>query len=730
MTPHGSTAFALSGTLAYKADPALIDRDEQQFAAIRATIDAQRAEAQRRLAELRLEDADAGQVAVERDQTIRRIANQLHVLDRFGIDLCIGRIVRDGAATPNPTPNTPTPTALGTDPLYIGRVNLRDENGRTLLVDWRAPAAEPFFSATHAHPMGLVSRRRYRWANGAVIDYWDEAFTAEAQENGAALDDQSSFIASLGTARTEQMRDVLSTIQNDQDAIIRAEPQTALVVDGGPGTGKTVVALHRAAYLMYSDTRISRDGGGVLYIGPNEAYLRYVDDVLPSLGEDNVHMCTLRDLVPEGAAAAPEADPHVADLKASIALADAIDRAVAFYEEPPTGDLRVDTPWGALTVSGDDWADAFGVVGRGTPHNEARPIVWGALVEILSAQVDASVTFPELRRFLRTSTTLTGAFNKAWRTLDPAQVVADLWTVPAYLRHSAPGLSPDEVRALQRPDGSAWTLADLPLIDAARSRTGDPNAERIQRQRDAALGEARRQMERVVDDLAAGDDSELLLMTMLKSADVRNSLIDDSALPELATAAGDGPFAHIIVDEAQELTDAEWLMLLRRCPSHSFTIVGDRAQARHGFTETWQQRLQRVGLGDIAVATLSINYRTPEEIMVEAEPVIRAAIPEANVPTSIRRSGVPVERGDVADLDAIIGRWMRENAEGTACVIGLPGYTPGPRVQSLSPVQSKGLEFDLVVLVEPERFGDGVMGAVDRYVAMTRATRRLVVLEG
>ncbi len=712
MTAQRSTAFDLPSTVSYKDDPALISRDEQQFAAIAETINTQRAEAQRRLIGLRLETADAGQVAVERDQTIRQIANQLHVLERFGIDLCIGRIVREDDS----------------DPLYIGRLNLRDEDGRTLLIDWRAPAAAPFFSATHAHPMGLVSRRRYRWAHGAVIDYWDEAFTVDAQEHGTALDDQSSFIASLGAARTEQMRDVLSTIQSDQDAIIRANPRKALVVDGGPGTGKTVVALHRAAYLMYTDTRITRDGGGVLYIGPNEAYLKYVDDVLPSLGEDNVQICTLADLVPEGIAADPEPDPQVAALKASLDLARAIDAAVAFYEEPPTDDLDVETPWGTLTIGAQDWADAFDIVEQGTPHNEARTHVWSVLVEILSTQV-GSTPPGELRRFLRQSTGLIGAFNKAWRILDPAQIVADLWTVPAYLRHCAPSLAAADIQRLQRPDGEAWTLSDLPIIDAARARVGDPNAERLRRQRDAALSEARRQMERVVDDLAAGDDSELRLMTMLKSKDLRNSLIDDSALPQITTPPRDGPFAHVIVDEAQELTDMEWLMLLRRCPSHSFTIVGDRAQARRGFTESWQSRLQRIGISDATVASLSINYRTPEEVMAEAEPVIRAAIPEANVPTSIRRGGIPVLHDGTAKLDAIVDRWMRENAEGTACVIGAPDYAPPPRVQSITPEQSKGLEFDLVVIVNPDRFGAGVMGAVDLYVAMTRATRQLVVLE-
>lgn len=189
------------------------------------------------------------------------------------------------------------------------------------------------------------------------------------------------------------------------------------------------------------------------------------------------------------------------------------------------------------------------------------------------------------------------------------------------------------------------------------------------------------------------------------------------------------------MDEAQELTDAEWQMLLLRCPSRSFTIVGDRAQARHGFTESWQERLERVGLDRITISSLSVNYRTPEEVMAEAEPVIRAALPDANVPTSIRSSGIPVVHGSVADLDSVLGTWLDAHAEGVACVIAAGDLDDGafrasPRVRSLTPELSKGLEFDLVVIIDPETFGEGIEGAVDRYVAMTRATQRLVVLTG
>ena len=214
---------------------------------------------------------------------------------------------------------------------------------------------------------------------------------------------------------------------------------------------------------------------------------------------------------------------------------------------------------------------------------------------------------------------------------------------------------------------------------------------------------------------------------------MQNSLVDESVLPSADPDLLAGPFAHIVVDEAQELTDAEWQMLLLRCPSRSLTIVGDRAQARHGFTESWEERLMRVGLDRIALRSLSLNYRTPQEVMTEAEPVIRAVLPDANVPTSVRESGLPVVHGSTSQLDATLSTWLAEHDEGVACVIAVDEVESAvlgstDRVRLLAPVLSKGLEFDLVVLVEPERFGTGTEGAVDRYVAMTRATQQLVIL--
>ncbi|MFD4659606.1 RNA polymerase recycling motor ATPase HelR [Kitasatospora sp. NPDC058444] len=715
MNSRATSAFDLPARLVAKADPALIGEDERHFAAVAESLEESVAELSGRLDALRRAPGGLGREAMDRDIEVHRLTGRLRALRRFGLDLCLGRVV----------------LADDPEPVYIGRLGLTDSEGRRLLVDWRSPAAEPFFAATHADPMGLVSRRRYRWTGGRIADYWDEVFAAEALEGHAALDDQSAFIASLGSGRSARMRDVLATIQADQDAVIRAGSRGALVVDGGPGTGKTVVALHRSAYLLYSDPRLGHRRGGVLFVGPHQPYLAYVADVLPSLGEEGVRTCTVRDLVAEGAKAGVEADAEVARLKSSVDMVKAIETAVRFYEEPPTEGMEVTTHWADLRLSAEDWSDAFDAPDPGTPHNEAREQIWEELATILMDKLDEDEgVSPELfRRSLRQDRELVETLNRAWPLLDAADLVGDLWSVPAYLRMCAPWLAPEEVRRLQRKDApQAWTVSDLPLLDAARQRLGDPEADRRRRRREAAAAAERARMADVIGDLLQADDDGEGAVTMLRGRDLQDTLVDETALPVADPEPLAGPFAHIVVDEAQELTDAEWQMLLLRCPSRSFTVVGDRAQARHGFTESWQERLERIGLDRTTVASLSINYRTPEEVMAEAEPAIRAALPDANVPTSVRSSGIPVVHGSPAELDAVLDGWLAEHAEGIACVIGLPGFEARPRVRSLTPELSKGLEFDLVVLVDPEAFGGGVEGAVDRYVAMTRATQRLVVL--
>ncbi|MEY1672672.1 RNA polymerase recycling motor ATPase HelR [Gordonia sp. ABKF26] len=712
-TSTTTAVFDLPHRLSPKNDPALIADDARHFTSITTNLRRTLADADERLQGLRREAGGKGRRAVDRDMEIHQLGARIRSLRRFGLDLCLGRLVRDDGET-----------------LYIGRLGLTDPTGDTLLVDWRTPLAAPFFAATRRDPMGLRSRRRYRWTHGRITDYWDEVFVDDPAvlASHAALDDQSAFLADLGASRSPRMRDVLGTIATDQDAIIRAGSHGALVVDGGPGTGKTVVALHRAAYLVYADPRLAGNRGGLLVVGPHRPYLSYVADVLPSLGEVSVQTCTLADLVTESDSATTEADAAVARLKSSARIVEAVEPAVKFYEQPPTAPFVVETPWAETTLTPTDWAEAFDVPERGTAHNDARDEVWEELMSIIASRHDDDVPHHALRRALAANDELVTAFSRAWPVLDATEIVGDLWSVPAFLRMCAPWLAATEVRALQRSTPDAWTEADLPILDRAHRRIGDPAASARRRRQRSDREAEREKIDQVVDDLIAAqvhDDGEGL-MAMLRHGNLRHNLGDD--LDGETTGPLAGPFAHIVVDEAQELTDAQWQMLIDRCPSKSFTVVGDRAQARRGFGESWAERLERVGLRDVTAAGLTINYRTPEEIMDAAAPVIRAVLPDANVPTSVRRADIPVTYGYRADLDAVVGEWTSTHRDGIACVIGEPGFAGTDRVRSLTPTLAKGLEFDLVVLVEPDSFGTGIEGAVDCYVSMTRATQQLVIL--
>ncbi|MGW9158495.1 RNA polymerase recycling motor ATPase HelR [Microbacterium sp. NPDC055665] len=704
--------FDLPENLHAKATPALLDADRAHLRRIADTLEEQRAEVTRRLTEVRRQRAGFGDTAVDRDLEIRRLSGRLRILERFGIDICLGRM---------------TPTEG--DPIYIGRTGLAAADGTRLLVDWRTPAAEPYFAATMEDPRGIVSRRRYRWTDARIRDYWDEALTPAGFDGAASLDDQSAFIASLGTHRTSRMRDVLATIQADQDAIIRTPSPGTLVVDGGPGTGKTVVALHRAAHLLYAEPRLTQSAGGMLLVGPNAHYLAYVEDVLPSLGEDTVRLCTLRDLVPEGATAVEEPDPRVAAVKASLSPDAMLDAVARTFERPPQHAMRLESPWADLWLSREEWAEVFTGADPAASHNEARDEVWEEIVELLVEQVDDHEVPPHaIRRWLRQDDDLTGTFVRAWPLLSPTTVVGRMWSSPDLLRRCAPQLSADDIALLKRDESAPWTTADLPFLDAARRRIGDPESVREEHRRQAVIASAQEQISHVIDHLIEDDDSEMKVMSILRGQDARNVLVGVDAPPAVTPDELAGPFGHIVVDEAQELTDAEWRMLVARCPSRSFTVVGDRAQARHGFTETWEERLTRIGLRDVRITHLGVNYRTPAEVMATAAPLVLAAIPDANVPTSVRESGIPVRFGEAATLPDVLGAWLDAHPDGVACVIGDPDFAPTERVRSLTPEGAKGLEFDLVALMQPEQFGDDVTGAVDRYVAMTRTTRELVIL--
>ena len=713
-----TSTFQLPARLGHKAAAERIAADDAHLARIEETLAADIARVEQHLSRALARQTGDAQGRVEREATVDHFRRRLRGLRGYRRDAVLGRMSpADGGA-----------------PLYIGRLAVHAQDGTPLLVDWRSPAAAPFFAATRADPKGLLSRRRYRWADGRIRDYWDESLGAGARRADESPDEESALLASLERARTPQMAEVLTTLAADQDAIIRADPRGPLVVAGGPGTGKTVVALHRAAYLLYTDPRLRTGGDGVLVVGPHHPYLHYVADVLPSLGEDGVRTCTLVDLVPEGEQAPPEPDPETAALKGSRAMVTAIEPAVALHEEPPQEAHAVETPWGRAMIEAEDWADAFAAPDPGTPHNLAREQIWEELAEIVGAQLAGHPGPDPVRVALGQDEELVGRVHRAWPLLQATDVLADLYEVPAYLRRCAPSLSGADRRLLQREEPRRWTLADLPLLDALRHRLGDPGTEARRLRQRAARRETVEEIELMVDYLIDSDSSEMKEMSMLRGEDLRNALEDSTPVEIAPPDELAGPFAHVIVDEAQELDDAQWGMILRRCPSRSLTLVGDRAQARHGVEESWQERLGRVGMDRVRIATLSLNYRTPSEIMAEAAPVIRAALPDVDVPTSLRDSGVPVRYGRPEELAMVLEEWLGEHEAGTAAVIADSGDRVGPgapygsRVRVLTPDLVKGLEFDFVVLMRPDSYGAGTAGAVARYVAMTRSTRELVIL--
>ncbi|KAA0919266.1 RNA polymerase recycling motor ATPase HelR [Dietzia sp. ANT_WB102] len=737
MPRPATSTFALPGHLSHKADPAFIAADDRHFAAISRALEDRVADLSTRLDVRRRDPAGRGAHTIERASDIRRLVAELTTLRRFGLDVCIGHY----------STATPGSGRAGAAPVYVGRIGLTDATGTPLLVDWRTPAAEPFFAATLGDPRGVTYRRRYRWSGGRIVDYWDEVFDDDEVSSHVCPDDLSAFVLSLSEARTGRKRDVLTTIQADQDAIVRADSRGALVVDGGPGTGKTVVALHRAAYLLHAQSLEGQRRGNLLLVGPHRPYLDYVAAVLPALGEHSVQTATVADLGLDALGAAitsptgglpDERDIEVARLKSELRMVGAIETAAHFYEQPPGQPMLVQTEWVDLHLTPADWAEAFTSVEDGTPHNESHPQISETLADILVEKAKGTVPENVLRAELAANPELHRALYRAWPMIDAADLVGDLWTVPAYLRLCAPWLITEAIRLLQRSGPDAWTTADLPLLDAARHRLGDPNWARGSQRRRAEHAAELARRRQVIDELVAADDDPEGVSAMLRHTDLQEALLDPTT--DETTSAGtprlSGPFGHIIVDEAQELTDVEWRMILRRCPSGSLTVVGDRAQSRHDFNETWPERLARIGLSPARITTvqLSINYRTPAEIMEAAAPVIRSVRPDAAVPESVRRSGVPVQYGRITDLHRVVDAWLAAHPEGVACVIHAlssmaPDLAGSDRVRLLTPTQAKGLEFDLVIVIAPELLGSGVTGAVDRYVAMTRATQQLVVLE-
>jgi len=704
-----------------------------------------------RLDELRVEAA-AALAALRRSGTVgtpgarvereAMLAQQQAHLDRLTAveeRLCIGRLdLRDDGQR------------------YIGRIGLTDSAGSRLLVDWRAPAATPFYRATRAEPDGAISRRHLTTRGRTVTAVHDEvldlaAFTAAGRSTETVSADDALMLA-LNARRTGQMRDIVATIQAEQDRVIRAAVAGVLVVQGGPGTGKTVVALHRAAYLLYAHRdRLARTG--VLVVGPNDRFLDYISQVLPSLGETGVVLATAGQLYPGVDARATEPDLAVA-VKGDARMARVLSNAVKARQRVPRKPVT-------LTVEGTriDLTPAEVAAARHRaqlsrkPHNEARVRFVTELLPKLAAKLAAALrteldddTRSELIEAVRTAPDVRREVNLCWLPLTPEKLLRDLYADPARLRAAAPQLTDAERRALHRDRSAPWTPADVALLDEAAELLGsEPAAADRQAEADRA---AEREYAGQVLDLVAELSPDAALMTTAETLAERYGP-QQSRRSLLAEAATDRSwvYGHVVVDEAQELSAMQWRLLMRRCPSKSMTVVGDIAQTGSAAGASSWDAVLRPYLGDRwQLAELTVNYRTPAEIMRPASAMLAAAGVQSSAVTSARSvpAALSVARFDGALPDRLAEHARAEFAGqladgGQLAVIAEPVTAAElagddrlrrhDRLTVLTPLQAKGLEFDSVVLVEPAAIlaGSG-RGASDLYVAMTRATQRLCVL--
>jgi DNA helicase IV len=726
-----------------------IAREQELVTRLYERLDLLRSQTRDRLEETRRRGASGThQARSERDAFAALYEDRLAQLEAVEPGLCFGRL--DMA---------PLDTSGG-ERLHIGRLGLTDDHLDTLLVDWRAPAAEPFYRATPTEPHGVVRRRHLRTKNRAVTDIEDDVFDIDdlTEADRETLGGGGALLAALNETRTGRMRDIVATIQAEQDRVIRSSPDGVLVVQGGPGTGKTAVALHRAAYLLYANReRLSRSG--VLVVGPGPAFVRYIEQVLPSLGETGVLLSTLEGLV-AAADVKGQDPPEVAALKADVRMAAVIEAAVANQQRVP--DQAVVVPYEdlELVLTPNDIAGARARVRRSPrPHNRARYSFAKQLLRLLVGRV-AEID-PELARDRWVVRSIMGSeefkavVDSCWPRLGPTALIESVFTPAGIDAAARDVLTPAERALLVRPPGSPWTATDMPLLDEARAHLGDPEAmvrvaaERRQQRADREFAE------RVV----SSSTNAMGIQVDARALSERFASGPGSmAVAERAATDPDWEFGHIIVDEAQELSPMAWRMLVRRCPLRSMTVVGDIAQASASWgARSWGAMLQPVAPDRWRVAELTVNYRTPSEIMDVAADVLAAVDKSSEVPSSVRDAGfppyahrVPPDADRAAYVATVVGKARAAIGDGKLAVItpalyyddivaavksAFPGEvgtgaagldTP---VAILQVAEAKGLEFDAVVLAEPaEWLGEDDRGLRDLYVALTRATQRLDVV--
>jgi DNA helicase IV len=665
---------------------------------------------------------------------------------------------------------------------------LHDENNEyePLLMDWRAPAARPFYTATAASPEGMRRRRHLRSRRREVTAIDDEVLDlddAAAVSQASGLTSEAALLAAVGAHRTGRMSDIVATIQSEQDAIIRSKPSGVLVVQGGPGTGKTAVALHRAAYLLYTHRdRLARRG--VLVVGPNPTFLRYIGQVLPSLGETSVVLGTVGQLFPGVDARRPE-PAATAAVKGRAEMAGIIAAAVRNRQQLPRRAVELVVEQQRVRLD-RDLANAARTRARRSrkPHNEAKRVFQREAVRLLSDQVARSLggrglldsgDLADIREELSESAALVRELDTLWPTLSAEQLLTDLFADSGRLHSVARRLTAEDRDLLIRaapadgvPAGLRWTAADVPLLDEAAELLGDDGSEAAAREA-AALREEVQYAQGVLDvlDLEEDLDPELLRATDIVDADrlaERQRVQRYDSTAERAAADREWTYGHVIVDEAQELSPMAWRLIMRRCPSRSMTLVGDIAQTGDlSGASSWGEVLSPYVANRWRLEQLTVNYRTPVEIADVADDVLAVIEPTLAPPSSVRSTGVSPRAisVDAARLDDEIAKVLAEEAgavgEGRTAVLAPVAWVawlrerllgapppPGPDtpdgpadpdVDLTSPVvvlpisSAKGLEFDAVVLVEPaEVLDESPRGANDLYVAITRSTQRLAVV--
>lgn len=666
---------------------------------------------------LREED---GTALFERDAFAYQSAKRLAALDSEHEGLVFGRL------------------DLINDTRYIGRIGVRDDDYEPLVIDWRAPAAEPFYRATPQAPMNVIRRRVLRCRNDRVVGIEDDLLDSTKDSGGLVIVGEGALMASLSRARGDAMRDIVATIQAEQDEAIRAHHQGVTMIAGGPGTGKTVVALHRAAYLLYTHRR-RFERGGVLVVGPSAVFMNYIERVLPSLGEDAVTLHPMggvaRDVL--GFSTERVDAPEAATLKGSLRMLPVL-KAVA--NEPLTGrlePLRVSVKGEVLTLQPAQLTAIRNQVLEGRRINRAREAAEKALLNALWNQfTNEHELGREVFDDLASSQASFVMFMHAWwPSLEATDVLARLGDRELLDRVGAnlstterdvlaasydPGLMERSSRGRGNP---GWSVADVALLDELVAIIGMPEVDP--------------EADRPVFIEGGADVPELVTTADLLS---RQREVDPDEDPQET-------FAHVLVDESQDVTPMQWRMLRRRGPQASWTLVGDVAQSSYPHLDETRQAIADIaGRGPQQRFRLSTNYRSPAEVFRLAAKVVKAAHPNADLPHAVRSTGVdPVlDTTPVEQLPTAIAQHVADLAgqvEGTIGVLAPPSLidlsrdalegAPGAeRARVVTPLQAKGLEYDAVVVVSPDDIvAENPGGERVLYVALTRPTQRLVTLD-